>query len=1545
MLLSPPLVQAPEAEVLPGLDVGIALVEGEASASEPAIVGGGSGVDPLTGMVEAQVGIVGTDDGADGDLVVFDYTGTIGTDATGTDTTTLVNSTADLTASSPPPTGSLLGELAAAGSVTDIVDALEDTLAQTTPQTLTADVVADVLRTTLPADTSPEVMEAVTEELVRRGVVFIDTRVLDYEVLLAGVADGFSVYLLDSNQNGIQQVTDVLSGYGSVNSLHLVTEGNIGNFWLGGTFLYNANLDDYAADLQNWSLYLAPGADLLLYSCDLAANQEGTAFVNRLGRIVGADVAASTNRTGAGGDWVFEYTLGEITSPLAFNGETQAAYGGSLAVFTVTTATDVVVTDGEVSLREAIQAANTNTAITGDVSAGDTTLDRIYFAPGINSVNVTAGEIAITGGGDLLISGEGTFRTISAGGSSRIFDISSPDTVTLDFLQLINGNGGGAMSSGAGGAILHRNGGVLNVENSTFSSNQAPSGVGGAIFSNAGSLNISNSTFSNNTASSNGGAINVSGGSVDIANSTFSNNNSNGDGGAIWTQVVSTITNSTLSGNKAAVNGGGIANLGGNLTVTNATIVANTADSDSNNSGNGGGVYNTGTATINNSIIARNYDFVGTQHRNVSGNFTSNGHNLLGDTAGSTGFGGTDLISSTYDTNLFTTILQNSLTSNGGLTANYALRSGSPAIDAGAAGGPTIDQRGALRDASPDIGAYEASSTYVVTNTRDDRSIGSLRSAITFANININPVSSNPADTIQFNIPTGDPGNVGGATGYWSIAPKSALPTISQTVTIDGFSQPGSGPSGSGHNIEINGLNAGSTTTGLLFTAGASGSTVTGLTINRFGQDGIFVNGGTNYIITDNRLGTDVTGTLNQGNGRNGLTITANNSQIEDNIASGNAQDGIGGSGNGNLIQGNRLGVDATGTVAIGNTGSGLNFFGTANNNQVRANVISGNGLNGLVLGGSTHTNTIEDNLIGTNATGTAAIGNTASGIRIGGNNNLIQDNTISGNLQHGVHLTGSGAFNNVLLRNYIGVNSTGSAALGNQIQGIQINGGANNNRIGNSLGIDFSDRNVISGNGANGILITGATSSNNLIRWNYIGTDATGTADLTAFGSGVAIVQAANNQVFNNLISGNGSAGVWISGSNSSGNTVINNRIGTNFDGSAALSTVGVQNTGVHLLESANNNTISGNLISGNVHGIILRDSGTNNNLIQNNFIGTNVTGTAAIPNRGYGVGLYTGASNNSIIDNLISGNWFDGVYISSLNTTNNLVDSNQIGTNLAGNGAIPNGGTGVRIQAAPGNVISNNLLSGNGQFGVWIWGHSAQGNQILGNYIGTNLTGTASVGNAQGGIWISDAAKNNQIGNGTISGINLISGNGGSGVVITGIGTSGNQVNRNYIGTNITGNAALPNNNSGLELRNGVTSSQILNNVISGNLARGIVIRSSTTGITSNNTVINNYVGTNASGTSAIANGQDGLLINNAHSNTIGGSMAQRNLFSGNGGYGVRIIGTGSTGNQITFNYIGRADDTTALSNGLDSDPLLVNGVKLGTAVTGNIINSNLF
>jgi len=701
-----------------------------------------------------------------------------------------------------------------------------------------------------------------------------------------------------------------------------------------------------------------------------------------------------------------------------------------------------------------------------------------------------------------------------------------------------------------------------------------------------------------------------------------------------------------------------------------------------------------------------------------------------------------------------------------------------------------------------------SASIFVVTNAADSGA-GSLRQAI----LNANAVPGR--DVIQFGIP---------GSGAHTITPLSPLPTITDAIWIDGTTQPGFNGLPL---IELNGAQAGAGANGLWITAG--NSEIAGLVINRFSNDGILMQFNGTNIITGNFVGTDLTGTIARAN-----------------------------------------------TFGIVIDGSRANTIGSPDASD--RNVISGNAIRGLRLV-NTSDNVIVGNFIGTDVTGTARLGNASDGLVLdtGSTTNTIggtspgEGNLISANGGNGIYMA-SASFN-VVQGNFIGTDFTGAVGLANGLCGMNLSG-SGLNTIG---GTEAGARNVISGNNANGIELSSSGTTGNVIQGNLIGTDLAGTHIVGNFASGIFLGNAPNNL------------------------------LGTSDPG-------------------------AGNLISGNGAGVHFVGTGANGNSLENNFIGTDLTGKLALGN---GVGVWLdGAPANAIgtVDagNVISGNSGDGIDLIGFSAANNSIEGNWIGTDTTGTHPLPNQGAGILISGAPMNtiggtaVVSRNIISGNAGSGISIAG-AADGNVIQGDYIGADSTGTAALGNGLNGVTVADAPGLTIGGTETGAG-NLVSGNLSSGIVL---GGSGHVVQGNWIGTDSTGTKPLPNLASGIIAAgtDHTIGSDTLagQNVVSANIQNGVALTGAL-----NTTVFGNLIGTDITGSHGLGNGANGLLLESgSQNNTVGGTGAfERNIIGANGGAGILLRNPTTSTNAVLGNLVGLSATTNPLPNVL-SGVALTNGV----------------
>ncbi len=507
---------------------------------------------------------------------------------------------------------------------------------------------------------------------------------------------------------------------------------------------------------------------------------------------------------------------------------------------------------------------------------------------------------------------------------------------------------------------------------------------------------------------------------------------------------------------------------------------------------------------------------------------------------------------------------------------------------------------------------------FTVTNTNDSGA-GSLRQAILSAN------ATPGADTIRFTI---------AGSGVHTIAPASALPTITGPVTINGATQ--AGYANASPLIEISGASAPEGTNGLDIAAG--GSTVRALAINRFrstlfsgeGGIGILLGGGGGNTIIGCAIGTNPGGSAALGNAI-GVAISNSADNVVGgapspvvpllrNVISGNFIGVLvsGADSAANLLRGNRIGTSADGALDLGNTNDGVRVLdGTGN--QISQNLISGNNGNGVLVGGDATATLVAGNTIGASAGG-ALLGNGGEGVQISGaSGNTVRDNTVVGSGRNGI-LVFSGASNNVVAGNFVGTDSAGAAGLGNAGNGIIVSG-ADANTVG---GTAPGDRNVVCGNGSNGIRIRSGAAGN-IVRGNFVGVGSSGAAAIGNGDDGIELNDGANGSVIGgkaagsgNVVSGNAANGIRLTDSTTTANIVQGNRIGTDAAGSAALANLA---NGVLVENGAHDNKIGGAAAGGAttsaVHGAAgsFVSSGTGNALLSNSIRGNAALGIDLAP------------------------------------------------------------------------------------------------------------------------------------------------------------------------------------------------------------------------------------------------------------------------------------------------------------------------------------------
>ncbi len=515
----------------------------------------------------------------------------------------------------------------------------------------------------------------------------------------------------------------------------------------------------------------------------------------------------------------------------------------------------------------------------------------------------------------------------------------------------------------------------------------------------------------------------------------------------------------------------------------------------------------------------------------------------------------------------------------------------------------------------------------------------------------VSGVLSTP-NTIDFNIPSSQ-------GPLYDIALTSALPAITSRVILNGYSQPGASTNTNGPgqadnavlNVEIDGTNVGNGADGLVITAG--GSTIQGLVIANFGSQ-------------------------SSGTGGNGIVLQA---------------------AGGNLLAGNFIGTNSTGTVVANIAGDDV-----------------------LINSGSS--------------------ANTVGGLTPGARNVLVNNNAEGSSLGAAVDVEGTSG--NLVVGNFLGTDATGTKSLagGANSMGILIAAGATNNTVG---GTTPAARNLISGNKGSGVQI-GASSdviatSGNVVAGNYIGTDVTGLLPLgngpgsNPAGDGVDLigVNSIDNTIggsvaaAGNLIAGNAYDGIYLD--QASNDTLEFNMVGADAGKNFKNTNMGNADYGIEL-DDAPNITVSKNLVVNNRlsgialfypqtanaviinneivlndgNGILFCSCGDGGSAIYGNLIGTDSSGTVNLGNKGYGIDI--GSANNTVgglaagLANVIAFNTKAGVGLEQLNTdTGNTLIANSIYSNQTlgidlGDSGVPLKNTAAGSQVGPNHVLNYPVL-----------------------------------------------------------------------------------------------------------------------------------------------------------------------------------------------------------------------------------------------------------
>ena len=426
---------------------------------------------------------------------------------------------------------------------------------------LSLDALADVEQ---PEALSPTLIlpDAALPDAATSALAFVDTNVLASERLVGQLEQqGIEVVEIRHGEDGLARIGDTLSGREDVSAVLVFSHGSQDHLQLGSVTLTAESLSTRVESLGSWSDALAADGDILLYACDLAGGEAGSALVREIAQITRADVAASTNTSGGaalGGDWVLEAATGPIDASIVDLAPLDD-YPATLASILVTTTDDIVDApdlttlaalnadkgaDGGVSLREAII-----------VAGNDASVDLVTLPSGTYQLTIAGDEDAGLAGdldlqGNVSIQGAGSGTTIiEQTTSDRVFQLAS-GTLSIDNVTITGGD-----ASAQGGAFHVEAGSMLSVSHAVVTANQS-AGDGGAIWS-AGDVTLGNIQVDSNVAGNSGGAVYLeTTGALTVTDALLDGNSATGAGGAVWSDGGVALARLTISNNVSGSTGG-----------------------------------------------------------------------------------------------------------------------------------------------------------------------------------------------------------------------------------------------------------------------------------------------------------------------------------------------------------------------------------------------------------------------------------------------------------------------------------------------------------------------------------------------------------------------------------------------------------------------------------------------------------------------------------------------------------------------------------------------------------------------------------------------------------------------------------------------------------------------------------------------------------------------------------------------------------------------------------------------------------------------------
>lgn len=235
-------------------------------------------------------------------------------------------------------------------------------------------------------------------------LLIVDSRVADYQSLLSDLPGNVMVRVINPGESGLAAINSAISGHTDLQSIQIISHGSSGSLTLGTDTITSNTLSSQGSQIQSWAPHLAGDADILLYGCDIGAGTAGTILLTQLAALTGADIAASTDTTGAaakGGNWTLEQQTGQIESRLTVSDSVLKGYNDLLAAPVNT-----------VPGAQTIAEDNTLTFGAGkiiSIADDDGTVQSV-------SISVAHGTLSLTSTAGLTVSGDGTSSfSITAG--------------------------------------------------------------------------------------------------------------------------------------------------------------------------------------------------------------------------------------------------------------------------------------------------------------------------------------------------------------------------------------------------------------------------------------------------------------------------------------------------------------------------------------------------------------------------------------------------------------------------------------------------------------------------------------------------------------------------------------------------------------------------------------------------------------------------------------------------------------------------------------------------------------------------------------------------------------------------------------------------------------------------------------------------------------------------------------------------------------------------------------------------------------------------